>query len=68
MKKFTFIALSFAAAAFARAGEIVHGGTFARWDERTLSVGNGFFEAKFHMCGGMLRTVSLVAGGLRPTH
>lgn len=63
MKKSAFIALSLAIVAFARAGEIVHDGTFARWDERTLSVGNGFFEAKFHMCGGIMRTVSLVAGG-----
>ena len=62
MKKFAFIALSLAAAAFGHAGEIVHDGTFARWDERTLSVGNGLFEAKFCMRGGILRTVSLVAG------
>ena len=64
MKKFAFIALSLASAAFARAGEIVLDRTFARWDERTLSVGNGLFEAKFRMRGGILRTVSLVSGGV----
>ena len=61
-RKSIIIVLSLASAAFAHAGEIVQGGMFARWDERTLSVGNGLFEAKFRMRGGMLRTVSLVAG------
>ena len=47
----------------ADAGEIVRGGAFARWDAAALSVGNGLFEARLRMRGGILRTVSLVADG-----
>ena len=46
------------------AGEVVRGETFARWDARTLSVGNGLFEAKFRMSGRILRVVSLTGGGV----
>ena len=60
----TIVALALAAAAFGHAGEIVRDGTFARWDERTLSVGNGLFAAKFRMRGGILRAVSLVASDI----
>lgn len=48
----------------AGAGEVVRGETFARWDARTLSVGNGLFEAKFRMSGRILRVVSLTGGGV----
>ena len=52
------------AVASAGAGEIVRDGAFARWDARTLRVGNGRFEAGFRMGGGMLRLVSLSADGV----
>lgn len=55
-------ALSSSAPAFA--GECVRGEAFARWDARSLTVGNGRFESRLFVKGGVLRMASLVEGGL----
>ena len=59
---FSFL-VALSAISAADAGEIVRGSTFARWDATALSVGNGLFEARLRMGGGILRTVSLVSDG-----
>ena len=53
-----------ALAVSADAGELARGGSFARWGERDLHVGNGLFEAAFRMEGGIVRPVSFKTGGV----
>ena len=63
MKKVICFFIVAAAFAVARSGEIVRGETFARWDGRALSVGNGLFESKLLVRGGLLHTVSFSSDG-----
>ena len=63
MMKSMFLFVAAVASLAVYSGEIVRGNSFARWDGRTLSVGNGLFESRLSMRGGLLRVVSFVADG-----
>ena len=51
------------AGSVARAGSFEAGGSFARWDETTLTVGNGLFSRTYCAVGRALRTISFSLDG-----